>query len=99
MNVIFALSLSILASAIFYFFQTYIVSVRIRPIAKRELSTLCSRILGVFEDIFMSSVENEADLEKWSFKSIDDFLSEIVAIQIYNHFDFTQQANYSPKMS
>ena len=97
MTLMFSIAVSVIAAVIFYIFQFYIQAVKVRSIAKKELSTVCSRIYSVAVDMFISSSTKD-ELEKFKINDINDFLSEGVASQISEHFDMEKEANHSPKM-
>jgi hypothetical protein len=63
MNFIFALSLSIIAATIFYFVQFYLPSKTIKTVAKKELETIISRTITIFEDLFINLIYEEINNE------------------------------------
>ncbi|MFA5352098.1 MAG: hypothetical protein WC304_02350 [Candidatus Gracilibacteria bacterium] len=99
MDLVYNISLAVIAAIIFYIFQTYLSAGRIRSIAKKELKQILARTISAFQDAFVSSHKSEDELKYLKFENLGDFLSKKVAEQISINFNLETQANYSPKMS
>lgn len=97
-ELIYGLSISIIAAVIFYIFQIYLPSTDIRKISEKEFKQMCNRFIGVFTDVLISC-STKKEIEDLHITNLDDFLSNAVAIQIARYFDLEAEANYSPKMS
>ena len=73
MLLIFSLAVSIIAAVIFYVFQIYLPSIKIRKIAKKELHQICSQFIGAFTDALISC-STKKEIEDMEIAKLDDFL-------------------------
>lgn len=97
-ELLYDLALATIAAIIFYFMQFFQSAFRIRKIALIELSQLIARSLNIFQDIFISTL-NEEEYKNAKFSSLKEFLSSKNAEQIGRNFNLEVNANYSPTMS
>lgn len=94
-SILDAFAFSIIPTAIFYFFQTYIPSLKIRRVAIQELNRILAQYTSMFTDIYFT-VSTKEELDDFHYKEPSKLLSVESSIKISSNLHTNQMANIYP---